>query len=504
MPSFLSAYRSAGRKLLLAVTGVFLGFANRCDAGLGDARTAEIAAVMTRADMPLIRTRPSHVAGKYALMASDPYSFFRGTVPLYLHDFRNNRDGIGQSAFAADTPLALSIGDAHVENFGVLVGSDGSLALEPNDFDGADSIVYYWDVRRLSVCLALAARLSNNDDEAARAAATKIAPDLAYTGARAYAEAIHTFASGAPLQKVDDPTGNEVLLDAFERSQEDTDARTELEELTVLEDGKRRLRRGNIDPEEPYNVLRDLPNWFLAELPKTLGAYRQTLTKPPAEAYFQVLDAARELGSGVASYPRVRALLLVRGPSDAPEDDIILELKELPDSTIPFHPPPEVHYNTVQERILQTSRAAWAEPGAAPLWGTSEIAGFPVQVRLESAGQKTIRVGRLRGKRGTPEALTKLAIQLGALLARVHAKPLPGGDANVAKTLAKIVGDDFDAFGNDHAAVADRAAEDVLLDHERFKKALEILGPTLGVPSDPADSPSADLKALYDGIEPKN
>lgn len=472
--------------------------------GLDDARTAEIAAVMTRADLPLLRARPAHVAGKYALMASDPYSFFRGTVPLYLHDFRNDRDGIGTSAFATDTPLVLSLGDAHLENFGILIAADGTLAVEPNDFDGADRTVYLWDVRRLAVTMAFAARLASPDDPAARDTAVQAAPEIAFEAARSYAEAMRALAAGAPPSRADDPGDSEILNDLFDRSIEDAAARAELTELTTLGDGGRRLVRGILDPEVPFHVLRDLPPSFLDALPQTLEAHRGTLIDPPPPDFFTVLDAARELGTGVASYPRVRALVLVRGPTAAPDDDVILELKELPDSAVISHPPPEVHHDSVQDRILDTTRAAWAIPAAAPLWGTSEIAGFPVQIRLESAGQKTLRARRLVGERGTPEELLDLAGRLGVLLARIHAAPVREGDPSPAPDIAAVIGDDLDAFGAEHAKVADRAAEGVLHDFERFRIALEQLGPTLGVPFDPADAPSPDLEALFDGLEPGN
>ena len=107
-------------------------------------------------------------------------------------------------------------------------------------------------------------------------------------------------------------------------------------------------------------------------------------------------------------------------------------------------------------------------------------------------------------KRGTPEALIDIATRLGALLARVHATPLRAGEPSPAPAIAAVIGDDLDAFGEDHSAVADRAAAGVLEDFERWSTALEGLGPTLGIPVDPADAPSADLAALYEGIEPKH
>ncbi|MEZ4314618.1 MAG: DUF2252 family protein [Polyangiaceae bacterium] len=505
MPGRSPPRRTTSTRALAALATGAVGaalVAAGCGPAVEDARTAEIASVMVRADLPLLRTRPSLVAGKYARMAADPYAFFRGTVPLYLHDFRNDRLGIGASAFAADAPLVLSLGDAHFENFGVLIGQDGVPALEPNDFDGADRTAYLWDVRRLAVTMALVARLSNTDDADAQAAAVAVAPDLAFAAARSYAATMRALANGAPRTRVVDPEDSEILVDLFERSAEDTAARTELEELTTVESGARRLRRGNLDPEEPDSVALDLPAWFLAALPAALDGYRGALIDPPAAGFFEVLDAVRELGGGIASYPRVRTLVLVRGPSDDPGDDVILELKELPDSAVLPHAPPEVAFDTVQDRILTTSRAAWAVPSAAPLWGTSEIAGMPVQVRLEAAGQKTLRVRRLRGKRGTPEALADIAVRLGAILARIHAAPLPPENASPAEAIAAITGDDPDAFAADHAAVADVAAAEVLLDFARFGDALDVLGPTLGVLADPADAPSADLAALYDGVPP--
>src|SRR5262249_55970423 len=119
--------------------------------------------------------------------------------------------------------------------------------------------------------------------------------------------------------------------------------------------GSRRLLRGNIDPEDPESVLLDLPEGFSKALPAALDAYRATLLDPPPAADFEIEDAAREKGSGVASFPRVRALVLVRGPTSAPDDDVILEVKELSDAVLLPHAPPDVSYDSVQDRVLRTS-----------------------------------------------------------------------------------------------------------------------------------------------------
>jgi hypothetical protein len=196
----------------------------------------------------------------------------------------------------------------------------------------------------------------------------------------------------------------------------------------------------------------------------------------------------------------VRLLVLVRGLTDSPDDDAILELKELADAVGPPHPPPDVSFDSVTSRVLHTTRAAWATPDAAPLWGTSDLLGFPIQVRARLGGQKTLRVSRLHGKRGTPEALGTLAAELGALLARVHASPVFEGDPSPAAGVAAAIGADLDAFASEQADAGVTGAERALADHERFRAALADLGPTLGVVPDPSDAPSPELAAVYSGV----
>src|SRR6185312_2041142 len=101
--------------------------------------------------------------------------------------------------------------------------------------------------------------------------------------------------------------------------------------------------------------------------------------------------------------------------------------------------------------------------------------------------EKTFRVKRLTGDRGTVDAITAAARTLGALLARVHATPTPDGADNAAG-IAAAIGADVNAFADEQADRAEAYAD---------------LGPTRGVPADPADAPPPDLAALY-GTPPSN
>src|SRR5262249_14418310 len=151
-------------------------------------------------------------------------------------------------------------------------------------------------------------------------------------------------------------------------------------------------------------------------IPALLARYRETLIDPPPPEAFILLDAVRELGSGIASWPRVRLLVLIQGPGE----NVILEIKELADSGISTQFPPGVAFDTVPDRVRAMARLAWATPDAEPYFGTSMWLGIPVQIRNETEAHKTVRVANMEGMEGTVDSLDHLASSLGALLARVH------------------------------------------------------------------------------------
>lgn len=205
-----------------------------------------------------------------------------------------------------------------------------------------------------------------------------------------------------------------------------------------------------------------------------------------------MLDAAREFGSGVASWPRVRVLALLRGPSDAPDDDVIVEVKEQGDSVTPGSPPPGVYFDDVPSRVLAARGALWSRPDADPLWGASTWLGMPVQVRAETEASKTLRVARMTGDLGTPNALRALARALGAMLGRVHRRTLPSPAPQAA-----VIGRDPAAFADEQAEVSVRYAARVFDDWERFARLVAARGPTLGFTASPDDAPSSPAREVF-------
>lgn len=454
------------------------------------ARSTAIVGALVEADRRELSGRAELVEGKYARMARTLYDFYRGSMPIFRADLADARMRVARTDFDLPGVLPFSLGDAHPENFGLLRAADGTLALEPNDLDAADRYPYQLDLRRLTTGLVLASRTAALDTDG-EVEVTRACVASYLTTLRAIDEGSYAWT------RVED-SPNPILADLFRRGRRDLAARAELSELTTLEGSTRRFRRGAPDSEDPENVLSDLPSWAVSEIPAALRAYRSGLDAPPPEPDLTVLDAVREHGSGVASWARIRVLVLVRGPSDDPADDVILELKEETQSGATGSLPPGAFADDETFRIRGATQAAWARPDSEPWWGASSWLGMPVQIRLESEAHKTFRTDRLEGALATPEALTGLASVVCEMLARVQSSRGLGADGRFASELvARLEERDAEMIAAE-IEVAREHADVVTEDWQLFREALRTRGPTLGfVPETSVDGPDLERRALY-------
>lgn len=478
---------SLGLAVAACVVLVSCGRADPLDPSL---RTSAIVSAMIDTDRRELSGRSPLVEGKYARMARSLYDFYRGTMPIFRADLADPRMRAARTDFDLPGEIPFSLGDAHPENFGLLLGADGTLSLEPNDLDAADRYPYHLDLRRLTVGMVLAARRAGlREEEQRRIVDRTVATYLATIG---------EIAAGTYVPRRITSASDPILSDLFRRGNRDLAARAELAELTRIAAGSRRFLRGAPDGEDPENVLSDLPTWALDSLPATLEAYRRTLAIQPSEEELVVLDAVREHGSGVASWARIRALVLVRGPTDDAGDDVILELKEEAPSGAGGPLPPGVFADSEIDRIRRATRVAWSTPDAEPLWGATEWLGIPVQIRRESEAHKTFRTARLSGPTATAAALTTLGEVLGEVVARVQSSPGLGATGRFAPRLDERVGSRDSEFIASEVACALEHADVVELDWLLFRQALRTRGPTLGFEGEqPVDGPDLERRALY-------
>lgn len=379
-------------------------------------------------------------------LAASPVAFYRAALPVFLADWGDRATGLSRSRF--DDAPTFGVGDPHVENFGTLLGRDGEVSFEPDDLDCAGEVPYLWDLRRLTVGLCVAAAHSNARSSSARRAAANDARELARVAARAYADGI----AGAAA-----PPNGAAVDDLLTKARRAAARRGELDELTVLDGGVRRMRRGAVDRDDPGRRNEDVSPPVREATAELMTSYRASLVDPPDERSFTVLDVARALGRGAMSLGRVRLLVLLRGATDDPGDDVIVEVKELVDPPTPGpHADPVARVNAARGRL-------WSRADADPYWGAARWRGCPVQVRAETDAARGLRVSRLQGPLGTTAALRALALALGARLAAVHRRTL-------TVSVARAIAADREGFADEQADAAVRYAELVTRDWRRLQR----------------------------------
>ncbi len=120
-------------------------------------RRDQLRAELDRADG---RDPAAHPAfPKHRVMAANPFSFFRGSAPLFYTDIAEGTLVL-PPALLQRPPLTAVTGDCHVSNFGFITeqGSHGErVVFCPNDFDDACIGPAAWDLARYVVSLLLAA-----------------------------------------------------------------------------------------------------------------------------------------------------------------------------------------------------------------------------------------------------------------------------------------------------------------------------------------------------------
>jgi uncharacterized protein (DUF2252 family) len=105
---------------------------------------------------------PELVPVRYGRMLPSPFTFLRGSAGLMANDLASTpNSGIRVQA----------CGDCHLLNFGLFATPERNLIFDINDFDETLPAPWEWDVKRLAVSFAVAARDFQLTEEEARAAA---------------------------------------------------------------------------------------------------------------------------------------------------------------------------------------------------------------------------------------------------------------------------------------------------------------------------------------------
>lgn len=419
---------------------------------------------------------PALLAAKYRKMAADPYDFMRGSLGVFYADLQRTSDRRATTAFIseAESGAVLLVGDPHPENVGTFL-PDGDaptartalsgLVLDFNDLDGAVFGPWILDLRRAALGFG----------------ALSLGPPGCEADCRA--EVVAALAEGytAAALGVDDLSAayatDLVTLELLDDTVEDGLARKRLDDLTTLgKDGQRRLALDEVLDEDGAGLLA-LSDEERAQLQRLVSALRL-----PAGA--RVLDGARRYGSGVASSPAVRYVVLYDLGADGDLDDELLQLREVADPPVPpsLRPTLPGLFDSQADRAEHAPRLLWSSPRLDPRLdalsdGVMTFKALSYSSWFSGYDHEDIAKDWEKGKIG-PADLAALARSVGVLLGEAHLRAPTASGEDPGPTLRAELAQP----GLAEELIADAEADLLQLqaDHGHLQDALLELGPCLG------------------------
>ena len=280
--------------------------------GSSDERQAKIVEVLVEAFSGLMGADPDAFRQKFRKMAADPFAFYRGSACLFYADMEHEEDRWADER----TSRVWIQGDLHAENFGTYMDGDGVFVFDVNDFDEAYLGHFTWDIKRMVASVALLAWMKAISD-------ADIA-SLIETYVRAYLEQVRYFIESdrdheyALRLETTDGEIQEILLETRLNTRVDL-----LDDMTLIDENfQRRFRRSP--------GVRDLDDAERAGVQAAYEAYLGTI--PEAKRYrsltYQVKDIVGRRGFGIGSAGLPAYNILVEGPTQALENDVVLSMKQ--------------------------------------------------------------------------------------------------------------------------------------------------------------------------------
>ncbi len=465
------------RRLALLCAPLWALLLPACEPTAPDARRAWLWTTLRDDARPYIERDPALAAARFQLMDSHPYPFFRGTLGQFHRDALEGGPAFGPSAYGHGAAAeVLLVGDPHLENLGTFRATDETLRVDFNDFDAATYGPYPLDVRRMALSVALALRVL--DVEAPEAAVAAVA--------EGYAAEVAAEAAGEPPIRANSGDAGEIVAWLLDKAKEEGVAAEPLHEDTVFVDGRRRLRRGELAERTSGVVTRALTDVTDAEralVTAALADYGPQVGLAGGAA--RPLDVARRLGAGIASYASLRFYVLLSGPTADPDDDLLLEMKEVPPMrAAPARASRRRPFAGDAERVVAATRALQTDTANDRWLGVARVGPQAFRIRERTGYQKGLDLDkideRLTAGKWTPADLADLAQTAGRLLARGHARARDRhGRLGLAAIHADLAGRET-GFVQETLGFALDYADVVLDDAATFHGLIAAHGPLLG------------------------
>ena len=317
-----------------------------------DKRQTKIVDVLIDAFSELMVADPEAFRQKFRKMAAGPFAFYRGSACLFYADMEREEDRWADER----TSRVWIQGDLHAENFGTYMDGDGVFIFDVNDFDEAYLGHFTWDIKRMVASVALLAWMKAISD-------ADIA-SLIETYVRAYVEQVRYFVESdrdheyaLRLENTDGEI-REILRETRLNTRVDL-----LDNMTLVNDEvERRFRRNP--------GVRELDEAERARVHAAYEAYLETIpeTKRFRSLTYQVKDIVGRQGFGIGSAGLPAYNVLVEGPTQALENDVVLSMKQgnvaapsriVHDERIKGYFKHNGHRTAVSQRALQAHADPW-------------------------------------------------------------------------------------------------------------------------------------------------
>ena len=377
-----------------------------------DERQTKIVDVLVDAFSGLMAADPDAFRHKFRKMAAGPFAFYRGSAPLFYADMEEEEDRWANER----TSRVWIQGDLHAENFGTYMAGDGVFVFDVNDFDEAYLGHFTWDIKRMVASVALLGWMKAISD-------ANIAW-LIERYVRAYMQQVRYFvdsdrdhAYSLRLETTDGEV-RKMLLETRLNTRVDLLDKTTL----VGESFDRRFRRGP--------GVRELDDAERAGVQAAYEAYLETI--PEAKRFrsltYQVKDIVGRKGFGIGSAGLPAYNILVEGPPQALENDVVLSMKQgnvaapsriVRDERIESYFKHHGHRTAVSQRALQAHADPWL--------GYTEIDGVGFVVSELSPYVEDLDWSDFT----EPEEMAPVLDYLGRATAKVHCVADEDSDATI-------------------------------------------------------------------------
>jgi uncharacterized protein (DUF2252 family) len=417
-------------------------------------RQTKIVDVLVDAFSELMAADPDAFRNKFRKMAAGSFAFYRGSAPLFYADMEGEED-----RWANDRTSRVWIqGDLHAENFGTYMAGDGVFVFDVNDFDEAYLGHFTWDIKRMVASVALLAWMKAISD-------TDIAW-LIETYVHAYMQQVHYFVDSdrdhAYSLRLETTDGDvrKMLLETRLNTRVDL-----LDKTTLIDEGfDRRFRRGS--------GVRELDDAERSRVQAAYEAYLETI--PEAKRFrsltYQVKDIVGRKGFGIGSAGLPAYNILVEGPTQALENDVVLSMKQgnvaapsriVHDERIERYFKHHGHRTAVSQRALQAHADPWL--------GYTEMEGVGFVVSELSPYVEDLDWSDLT----EPEELAPVLDYLGRATAKVHCVADEDSDPTVVgfqteDAIVEAVGGKEEEFVKEMVDFGMRYSEVARDDHRLF------------------------------------